>query len=47
MIQKCPITASDVANSPTMFGPNLDVTRGNTVQQNLDRVVMGYVAVPL
>ena len=26
--------------------PKISVTRGKTAQQNLDRVVMGYVAVP-
>ena len=45
MMQNCPITTSDVNNTCTMFGPNLAGTRGNTVQQNLERVVMDYVAV--
>ena len=39
-------TASYVTNDPTMFGPNLVSTRGNTVWQKLDKVGMDYVAVP-
>ena len=46
MIQNCPITASDVTSSQNMFGPKLTGTRGKTVQQNMDIVVMDYVAVP-
>ena len=46
MTQNCPNTDSDVTDSYTMFGPNLDCTMGNTVQQNLDRVVMDYIYVP-
>ena len=46
MIQNCPITASDVINYHTIFCLNLAGTRGNTVQQNLYRVVMDYVDVP-
>ena len=40
LIQECPITDSDTTNSHTMFVPNLDGTRGKTVQQNVDRMVM-------
>ena len=46
MMQNFPITASAVTNAHTTFGNNLAGTRGNTVRQNLDRVVMDYVAVP-
>ena len=46
MIQNCPITVYDVANTHTMFGPNLSGTRGKTAHKNPDRVVMDCVAVP-
>ena len=41
MIQNFHIIAPDVTNAHTVFGPNLASTRGNKVQQNLDRVVVG------
>ena len=44
MIQKFPINASDAPNDYTMFGPKIYGTRGKTVRQNPDRVVMDYVA---
>ena len=46
MIQKFPITASEVTNNHTIFGSKLAGARGNTVQQKPDRVFMDYVAVP-
>ena len=46
MIQNWPITASDITSSHTIFGSNLAGTRGNTVRQNPDRVVMYYAALP-
>ena len=46
IIQNFPITTSEVTNSHTVFDRNLTGTRGKTVRQNPDRVVMGYVAVP-
>ena len=46
MIQNFPITDSDVTNVHTIFGSNLSCTRGKTVWQNLDRMMMDYVAVP-
>ena len=46
IIKKSPITAYYVTNDHTMFGTNLAGTRGKTVQQNTDRVVMHYFAVP-
>ena len=46
IIQNFLITASGVTNAHTMFGPNLAGTRGKTLQQNSDRVVMDYVDVP-
>ena len=45
MIQNCPITASDVNNSRTMFCPNLSDTRDKTVRQKPDMVVIDYVDV--
>ena len=45
LIQNFPITASDITNSHTMFGPKLAGTRSKTLQQNLDRLVMDYVSV--
>ena len=46
MIQNCPIIASDFSNAHIRFGKNLSGTRGNTVIQNPDRLVMNYFAVP-
>ena len=46
MIQNWPITASDITSSHTIFGSNLAGTRGNTVRQNPDRLVMYYAALP-
>ena len=46
MIQNCHITSSDVTNAHTMLGPNLAGTRGKTVLQKPDRVVMDFISVP-
>ena len=46
MIQKFPITASEITKTHTMFDPNLAGTMGKTVHQKLDRAAMDYVAVP-
>ena len=40
MIQKFPITVSDVTNAHTIFDKNLYGTRANKVQKNMDRLVM-------
>ena len=47
MIKNCPITDSYNTNNLITFGPNLDGTRGKTVQQNKNRLVTEYVAVPM
>ena len=46
MIKHFLITANDVTNPHTMFGPNIDGTRWKKVQQNPDRVAVDYVALP-
>ena len=46
MIQNWSTTASGVINHHTIFGPNLGGTRGKTVRQNPDRVVMYYIEIP-
>ena len=46
IIQNYPITASDITHAHTMFVPNFTGTRGKTVRQKTDRVVMYYVAIP-
>ena len=46
IIQNCSITASDFTNVQTMFGPNIARTRGNTVRQNPDIMVIYYISVP-
>ena len=46
MIQNCPITDSDGTNSHTKFDSDLADTRFKKMQQNPERVVMDYIAVP-
>jgi hypothetical protein len=46
LIANCPVTASDVTNARTIFGPDLPSLRGKTVRRAPAPVVGDYVAVP-
>ena len=46
MIPKSPVTTYDFTNSHTRFGTNLAGIRDKKVQQNTDRAVMDYIAIP-
>ncbi len=46
LIANCPVTASDVTNARTIFGPDLPGLRGKTVRRAPAPVVGDYVAVP-
>ena len=45
-IQNFPINTSDITNDQNIFDQNLTGTRGKTVWQTPDRLVMDYNAVP-
>jgi hypothetical protein len=46
MIMNCAVTNSDIHNADKLFGPDLALLKGKTVQQTWNPFMMEYVTIP-
>eukprot|EP00957_Ditylum_brightwellii_P045972 3487475-Ditylum_brightwellii.AAC.1 len=45
-LDNCPIVASDITNTQTIFGPNFPGLKGKTIRQRPEKIEPEYLGIP-